>query len=168
MSHAVDDLIKATIGKAASVGVLSISEELVNEGNEMSLAQKGKLGYHKALETIKHNIGNNKKLLATAAGATVAAALLTQKKPDFGESRASANPSGMLMAPSKSILEDTAAQAGAMGSLNRAVEYIRPYRKDNSYVGIQATPTGEDRNLHQDMDNFLFGDGLSSVRILNQ
>ena len=109
----------------------------------------------------------NKKLLATTAGLTVGAALLTQKTPQFGESRAEANPSGMLMAPSKSMLEDTANQASSQGSLNRAVEYIRPYRKDNSYVGIQASQTGENRNLNQDIDNFIFGDGLSSARIIN-
>lgn len=167
VSSSIDNLIKAIIGKAANVRILGVSEEFINEGNELSLAQRGKLGYHKALEILKHNIGNNKKLLATTAGLTVGAALLTQKTPQFGESRAEANPSGMLMAPSKSMLEDTANQASSQGSLNRAVEYIRPYRKDNSYVGIQASQTGENRNLNQDIDNFIFGDGLSSARIIN-
>lgn len=163
----IDNLIKAITGKAANVRILGVSEEFINEGNELSLAQRGKLGYHKALEILKHNIGNNKKLLATTAGITVGAALLTQKTPQFGESRAEANPSGMLMAPSKSMLEDTANQASSQGSLNRAVEYIRPYRKDNSYVGIQASQTGENRNLNQDIEHFMFGDGLSSARIIN-
>lgn len=166
-SGTVDNLIKSATGNGPSVQILPVTEELMNDASEMSLAQKGKLGYYKALETLKHNIGNNKKLLATAAAATVGAALLTQSKPQFGDSRASANPSGMLMAPSKSMLEDTAQQASDVGGVNRAVEYIRPYKRDNSYVSIDSSPMGSSGNLHQDINHFIFGDGLSSARIVN-
>lgn len=168
VGEGVDGLIKNTYGAAANVPILNISEELIHEGNDLSLAQRGKLGYHKALEFMKHNLSNNKKLLMGAGAAFAGAALLTQSKPDFGDSRAEANPSGMLMAPAKSAIEDTARETGTHASLNRAIEYIRPYKKDNSYVGIQATPMDSNRNLNEDMDHFIFGDGLSSVRITNQ
>lgn len=168
VSSSIDDLIKSIIGKSANVQLLGVSEEFIQEGNSLSLAQRGKLGYHKALEVLKHNIGNNKKLLATAAGMTVGAALLTQKKPNFGESRAEANPGGMLMAPSQSMLEDTAAQQGSQGSLNRAVEYIRPYKTSSSgFTSIDASPISSSGNLNNDIDNFIFGDGLSSARVIN-
>jgi hypothetical protein len=168
VGEGVEGLIKNVYGGAANVSVLNVSEELIHEGNDLSLAQRGKLGYHKALEFMKHNLSNNKKLLMGAGAAFAGAALLTQSKPDFGDSRAEANPSGMLMAPAKSAIEDTARETGTHASLNRAVEYIRPYKKDNSYVGIQATPMDSNRNLNEDIDHFIFGDGLSSVRITNQ
>ena len=168
VGEGIDGLIKNTYGSAANVPILNVSEELIHEGNDLSLAQRGKLGYHKALEFMKHNLSNNKKLLMGAGAAFAGAALLTQSKPDFGDSRAEANPSGMLMAPAKSAIEDTARETGIHANLNRAVEYIRPYKKDNSYVGIQATPMDSNRNLNEDIDHFIFGDGLSSVRITNQ
>lgn len=168
VSPAIDDLIKSIMGKSANVPLLGVSEEFIQEGNSLSLAQRGKLGYHKALEVLKHNIGNNKKLLGVAAGMTVGTALLTQKKPDFGDSRAEANPGGMLMAPSQTMLADTADQQASQGSLNRAVEYIRPYKtSSSSYVGIDASPISSSGNLNNDIDNFIFGDGLSSARVIN-
>ena len=153
-----------------SGSVAHVSEELVNEGTEQSLVQRGKVGYHKASEIIKHNIMNNKKLLAGAAAATIGAALLTQKKPDYGNHNAHANTSGMMLKASRSALEDTQAQAGLMGGVQRATEYMHLYgNQGQKSVQIDGYKTGQNSSgsFQNDVNNFMFGDGMSTVRILN-
>ena len=153
-----------------SGSVAHVSEELVNEGTEQSLVQRGKVGYHKASEIIKHNIMNNKKLLAGAAAATIGAALLTQKKPDYGNHNAHANTSGMMLKASRSALEDTQSQAGLMGGVQRATEYMHLYgNQGQKSVQIDGYKTGQNSSgsFQNDVNNFMFGDGMSTVRILN-
>ena len=170
LTSGVQNLVDVVEGAHTSIPVSHVSEELIMEGNEQSLVQRGKVGYHKASEIIKHNIMNNKKLLGGGLAATIGAALLTQKKPDYGNTNAHANTSGMLLKSSRSALEDTSAQTGLMGGVQRATEYMHLYgNTGQKSVQIDGFQTGQNSsgNFQNDVNNFMFGDGMSSVRILN-
>lgn len=170
LSSGISTMREVVEGVNTSIPVSHIREEIIQEAEEQSLVQRGKLGYHKASEIIKHNITNNKKLLAGGAAAAIATALLTQRKPDFGNQNAHANISGMMLKSSRSSLEDTASQTGIMGGVQRATEYMHLYgntgQKSIQVDGFQTGYNGSG-NFQNDMNNFMFGDGMSAVRILN-
>ena len=116
---------------------------------------------------------DSKYLLTGVAAApfeTAVAAEATQRKPDFGNQNAHANTSGMMLKSSRSSLEDTASQTGIMGGVQRATEYMHLYgNTGQKSIQVDGFQTGYNGSGHfqNDMNNIMFGDGMSAVRILN-
>lgn len=167
LSEATDAYRAVVEGTNAYMSPGPILDEQIVQESDMSIVQKGKMQYHRASEIIKHNVVNNKTLLLGAGAAMVGAALLTQSKPEFSNRKPQANPSGMLLDPARETLREQKAQQGFMGGLNRATEYITPYSSGQKNIQIDGeysnSGSGE---LGRDVNNAIFGDGMSSVRVL--
>lgn len=167
LSEATDSYRAVVEGTNAYMSPGPILDEQIVEEADMGIVQKGKMQYHRASEIIKHNVTNNKTLLLGAGAAMVGAALLTQSKPEFSNRKPQANPSGMLLDPARETLREQKAQQGFMGGLNRATEYITPYSSGQKNIQVDGeyynSGSGE---LGRDINNAIFGDGMSSVRIL--
>ena len=167
LSEATDAYRAVVEGTNAYTSPGPILDEQIVQESDMSIVQKGKMQYHRASEIIKHNVANNKTLLLGASAAMVGAALLTQSKPEFSNRKPQANPSGMLLEPARETLREQKAQQGFMGGLNRATEYVTPYSSGQKNIQIDGeysnSGSGE---LGRDVNNAIFGDGMSSVRVL--
>lgn len=152
----------------SKLGVVSTIDQEVIDSMSSTLAGKVKKGYHNSLENTKQIISNNKKLLAGAAAATIGAALLTQEKPNFGNNTVSANTNGMLMEASRNAIEETREQQSIMGGVHRATDYLYSYQKGGSSVSVDGSSYGRGGtgDIPTDVNNFMYGDGMSSIRIL--
>ena len=156
-------------GESSKIGVVSTAHRQVVNPENASVVSRAKKSYHKSLETAKHVVANNKKLLAGAAAATIGAALLTQEKPNFGNQTVSANTNGMLLEASRNAIQETASEQSIMGGVHRATEYVHSYQKGGSRsISVEGHQTGygSSGDLQQDVNNFMFGDGMNSIRIL--
>lgn len=164
----LDDMVS---GPKIGPGVVSTIDQEIVDSAASSLAGKAKKSYHSALDTTKHIINNNKKLLAGAAAATIGAALLTQEKPNFGNNTVSANTNGMLMEASRNAIEETREQHTMMGGVHRATDYLYSYNRGGGKsvnVEGQSTGYGSSGDISQDVNKFMYGDGMSAIRILTE
>ena len=162
----IDNLVS---GESSEIGVVSTAHRQVVNPENASVVSRAKKSYHKSLETAKHVVANNKKLLAGAAAATIGAALLTQEKPNFGNQTVSANTNGMLLEASRNAIQETASEQSIMGGVHRATEYVHSYQRGGSRsISVEGHQTGygSSGDLQQDVNNFMFGDGMNSIRIL--
>lgn len=153
----------------SKLGVVSTIDQEVINSMSSTLAGRVKKSYHNSLENTKQIISNNKKLLAGAAAATIGAALLTQDKPSFGNNTVSANTNGMLMEASRNAIEETREQQSIMGGVHRATDYLYSYQKGGgSSISVEGSSHGRGGtgDITTDMNNFMYGDGMSSIRIL--
>lgn len=167
LSEATDSYRAVVEGTNAYMSPGPILDEQIVEEADMGIVQKGKMQYHRVSEIIKHNVTNNKTLLLGAGAAMVGAALLTQSKPEFSNRKPQANPSGMLLDPARETLREQKAQQGFMGGLNRATEYITPYSSGQKNIQVDGEYYNSGSgDLGRDINNAIFGDGMSSVRIL--
>ena len=167
----VDNVNEVVNGNRHHPGVVSTVDHEIVDSMASSLAGKAKKSYHTALETTKQMITNNKKILAGAAAATIGAALLTQEKPNFGNNTVSANTNGMLMEASRNAIEETREQQNLIGGVHRATDYLYSYNRSNAKsisVEGQSTGYGSSGNLATDVNNFMFADGMSTIRILTE
>ena len=164
----MDDMVS---GKNAGTGVVSVIDQEVTNSAAASLAGRAKKSYHSTLDTTKHIINNNKKLLAGAAAATIGAALLTQEKPSFGNNTVSANTNGMMMEASRNAIEETREQQSLMGGVHRATDYLYSYNRGGGRsVSVEGSSTGygSSGSVPQDVNKFMYGDGMSAIRILTE
>ena len=171
LESGVESLDHMVFGTRAGTGVVSTIDQEVVDSAAASLAGKAKKSYHSALDTTKHIINNNKKLLAGAAAATIGAALLTQEKPSFGNNTVSANTNGMMMEASRNAIEETREQQSLMGGVHRATDYLYSYNRGGGRsVSVEGSSTGygSSGSVPQDVNKFMYGDGMSAIRILTE
>ena len=171
LASGVESLDNMVFGTNAGTGVVSTIDQEVVDSAASSLAGKAKKSYHSALDTTKHIINNNKKLLAGAAAATIGAALLTQEKPSFGNNTVSANTNGMMMEASRNAIEETREQQSLMGGVHRATDYLYSYNRGGGRsVSVEGSSTGygSSGSVPQDVNKFMYGDGMSAIRILTE
>lgn len=171
LASGVESLDNMVFGTNAGTGVVSTIDQEVVDSAAASLAGKAKKSYHSALDTTKHIINNNKKLLAGAAAATIGAALLTQEKPSFGNNTVSANTNGMMMEASRNAIEETREQQSLIGGVHRATDYLYSYNRGGGRsVSVEGSSTGygSSGSVPQDVNKFMYGDGMSAIRILTE
>ena len=171
LESGVESLDHMVFGTRAGTGVVSTIDQEVVDSAAASLAGKAKKSYHSALDTTKHIINNNKKLLAGAAAATIGAALLTQEKPSFGNNTVSANTNGMMTEASRNAIEETREQQSLMGGVHRATDYVYSYNRGGGRsVSVEGSSTGygSSGSVPQDVNKFMYGDGMSAIRILTE
>lgn len=171
LAKSIEGIDSVVLGTEAPVGVVSTVDQEIVDSSSASLAGKAKKSYHSALETTKQIINNNKKLLAGAAAATIGAALLTQEKPSFGNNTVSANTNGMMMEASRNAIEETREQQSLMGGVHRATDYLYSYNRGGGRsVSVEGSSTGygSSGSVPQDVNKFMYGDGMSAIRILTE
>ena len=167
----VDSVNEVVNGNTNHPGVVSTIDQEIVDSSSASLAGRTKKSYYNALETTKQIINNNKKLLAGAAAATIGAALLTQEKPSFGNNTVSANTNGMMMEASRNAIEETREQQSLMGGVHRATDYLYSYNRGGGRsVSVEGSSTGygSSGSVPQDVNKFMYGDGMSAIRILTE
>ncbi len=167
----VDSVNEVVNGNINHPGVVSTIDQEIVDSSSASLAGRTKKSYYNALETTKQIINNNKKLLAGAAAATIGAALLTQEKPSFGNNTVSANTNGMMMEASRNAIEETREQQSLMGGVHRATDYLYSYNRGGGRsVSVEGSSTGygSSGSVPQDVNKFMYGDGMSAIRILTE
>ena len=75
----------------------------------------------------------------------------------------------MLLEASRNAIQETASEQSLMGGVHRATEYMHSYQRGGSRsISVEGHQTGygSSGDLQQDVNNFMFGDGMNSIRIL--
>jgi hypothetical protein len=138
----------------------------VDEG-AVNIARTASFGYDEIMSNIKTNVANNKVVLALAAAGLVGTSIITQKSPDFKtNTKATANPSSMMMAPSKQTYKDRKEQ-DTLNGFNYQTQSNYLTNKDfvKQAVSVQGQYTKAKSELDNSIKRSVFGNNISNVRI---
>jgi hypothetical protein len=140
---------------------------LPTELGDVNVAKTARLGYDEVLTNLKHNIANNKTVLATAAAGLIATNLLTQKNPDFNtKMSATANPSSMMMKPAQQVVTDRK-QQDAVSGIN--FKHQSNYLTNKNYVKEAVRVEGKYQRAKSELTNSVkqsvFGNNISNLRV---
>lgn len=150
----------------------SISVMPTEVSDELEVAKSVKSGYNTLKQGVMHNINSNKKVLGVGLGTFAGLALLTQNKPDFGNSKARADLGGYVLAPSQSAAEDTAqtSEENMNRSLMRPVEYVKSYSKgqgfQSAYVAANTIGQVGTSDFNRNVNSAIFGNqSMNNARV---
>jgi hypothetical protein len=163
MVEILDDIQSVMVGENSSQNLIDV------EDIATPIEAKVKRGYNEIYKGIKENIISNKRVLGLGGGALVAAALMTQKNPEFNnKAKAEANPSSMMLRPVQMTNEqsETSYRNLTQGlNMQSATDYILPESMSKHSYQVDGRYEGRgDRNraIHTSM----FGEnGIDSARI---
>ena len=158
----LEDINSVMVGEHSSKNLMD------TEDIRTTVEAKTRRGYNEISKSVKENVHSNKKILGVGAGALVAAAIMSQKNPDFGGSTAESNPSAMTLRPAQMSQEQNSnAIRNLEEGLNMvgATDYILPSSNSKNSYQIDGKYSGKgDRN--RSVRTSLFGDnGIDSARI---
>lgn len=138
----------------------------VDEGS-VNLARTASFGYDEILTNIKTNVANNKVVLALAAAGLVGTSIITQKSPDFKtNTKATANPSSMMLAPAKQTFKDRKEQDKLNGfNYQTQSNYLTNKDFAKQAISVQGQYTKAKSELDNSIRKSVFGNNISNVRV---